>query len=238
MSKALLLLGSPRNTSVSRMLGETLLAGLAKRGWESQTLQLTGLLEAQEGRARLAGEFLGADLVILASPVYVDAPPAPVVHALEFLAGNPASPARDGAGPLPEARDASPGARPRHFAAVFTCGFPEASHTDICLDACRLFARDAELAWAGGLGVGGAGALDPRGLGRRSGMTANLRSALELAAASLAVGGDIPAEARRLAAKPFVPRWLYIPMAEIGWLAQAFKRGALFKLDGTPFRKS
>jgi len=61
VSKALLLIGSPKSNSVSGKLGQAMLAGLAARGWESQTLRLTGLLEAQEGRARLIGEFLGAE---------------------------------------------------------------------------------------------------------------------------------------------------------------------------------
>jgi hypothetical protein len=222
--KALLLLGSPREKSVSRMLGEALLARLAQRGFESAALRLTGLMEAQEGRARLSGEFLGADLVILASPVYVDAPPAPVMRALEFLAGEPSSRGSDGA-------------RPRRFTAVFSCGFPEAGHTDLCLDVCRLFARDAGLAWSGGLGVGGAGALDPSGLHKRAGMAAGLRRALDLSAASLSAGGNVPQEARELAARPLAPRWLYLLMAEAGWLVQAFKRGALFKLGDKPYGK-
>lgn len=220
MNKALLLIGSPRSQSVSRLLGEDLLRGLAASGFESETLVLPGLLETQEGRARLAGEFLGARLTILAAPVYVDALPAPVMRALEFLA---------------EGREpAKPG---RAFAALINCGFPEASHTDIAIGACRLFARDAGLGFAGGLGFGGGGALDARSLQKGSGAARSARRALDLAAKALAQGLPIPAEAAHLAARPAMPRWLYLFVSEIMWGVEAFKRGNLFKFGARPYRK-
>ena len=220
MSKALLLIGSPRSKSTSRVLGEALLEGLAARGWQSETLVLPGLLEAQEGRARLWGEFLGAELTILAAPVYADSPPAPVMRALEFLAEGPGQQAT-----------------PRRFAAVFNCGFPEPGHTAICLDVCRLFAREAGLAWAGGLGIGGGGAIDGARLAGRGNMTKNLRRALEMAADDLAGGRGISPEAQALAAAPIVPGWLYLLLAEAGWWREAWKRRTLFKLGSTPFGK-
>jgi NAD(P)H-dependent FMN reductase len=219
MNKALLLIGSPRKQSVSRLLGETLLGGLKARGFESETLPLPGLLETQEGRARLAGEFPGANLTILAAPVYVDALPAPAMRALEFLA---------------EGREpAKPG---RAFAALINCGFPEASHTDIAMAACRLFARDAGLTFAGGLGFGGGGALDAASLEKGGGPARHARRALDLAAQALAQGQPIPAEAVQLAARPAMPRWVYLLVSEIMWGAQAFKRGNLFKLGARPYR--
>lgn len=219
MNKALLLIGSPRKLSVSRLLGEDLLRGLTARGFETQTLVLPGLLETQEGRARLAGEFLGASLTILAAPVYVDALPAPAMRALEFLA---------------EGRDpAKPG---RAFAALINCGFPEASHSDIAMEACRLFARDAGLAFAGGLGFGGGGALDAASLEKGKGAARHARRALDMAAQALAQGLPIPAEAVQLAARPAMPRWAYLFVSEIMWRVEAFRRGNLFKLGARPYR--
>jgi hypothetical protein len=220
MSKALLLIGSPRSKSTSRVLGEALLEGLLARGWQCETLVLPGLLEAQEGRARLWGEFLGADLTILAAPVYVDSPPAPVLRALEFLAEEPGQKTMA-----------------RRFAAVFNCGFPEPGHTTICLDICRLFSREAGLEWAGGLGIGGGGAIDGARLAARGNMTRNLRRALEMAVENLADGHGISLEAQALAAKPIVPAWLYLLLAEAGWWVEAWKRRTLFKLGDRPFRK-
>ncbi len=202
------------------MLGEALLDRLARLGWQRRTLAVTGLMESQEGRARLSGEFLGADLTVLAAPVYVDAPPAPVVRAMEFLAEEPGQ-----------------GSRGRRFAAVFACGFPESFHTGVCLDACRLFAREAGLEWAGGLGVGGGGALGHGPLESRGRMARKVIRALDLAAEALDRGGSVPEEAVRLAGEPLIPHRLYLFLAEAGWLARAWKRRTLFKLGATPFRR-
>lgn len=218
MKKALLLVGSPRDRSTSQVLGQAIMDALAARGFQCGTLRLTGLLETQEGRARLLGEYLGADLVVLAAPVYVDAPPAAVMRALEFLAG-------------PE----NSTNRTKRFCAVFNCGFPESEHTDLSLDVCRLFARRAGLEWAGGLGTGQGGAMDGQPLEARGRITRPLRRALTLAAAALADELPVPQEAVDLAARPLAPHGLYLRMAELGWLAQAWKRRTLFRLDARPF---
>ena len=219
--QALLLLGSPRAGSVSASLGGYLLERLAEAGLVCDTVSLTGLLEAQEGRARLAAAVNMADVVVLAAPVYVDAPPAAVLRAMEFLGSDPLA--------------VRPG-RPRLLAAVTNCGFPEASHTALSLDMYALFAQTADLAWAGGLGVGGGGALHGKPLAAMGGAGRHVRKALDLAARSLAQGRPIPEEARELAARPAVPKWLYLLFAETGWKAQAWKRRTFFKLGNTPFR--
>lgn len=221
MTKALLLVGSPRDTSTSQVLGQAMLDALAAKGFACETLRLTGLLETQEGRARLLGAYLGADLIVLAAPVYVDAPPAAVMRALEFLAG-------------PE----NSTNRTKRLCAVFNCGFPEAEHTALCLDVCRLFAKQAGLQWAGGLGVGAGGAVNGKPLEARGRITRPLRRALALAAEALASGLPIPQEAVELAARPLLPRWLYLLMAQAGWLSQAMKRRTLFRLDARPFAEA
>lgn len=218
MTKALLLVGSPRDASTSQVLGQAMLDSLAANGFACETLRLTGLLETQEGRARLLGAYLGADLIVLAAPVYVDAPPAAVMRAMEFLAG-----------------EDTPQDRARRLCAVFNCGFPEAEHTSLCLDVCRLFAKRAGLQWAGGLGVGAGGAVDGKPLEARGRITRPLRRALAMAGDALARGLPIPQEAVELAARPLLPRWLYLLMAQTGWLSQALKRRTLFRLDARPF---
>ncbi|MFP5222763.1 MAG: NAD(P)H-dependent oxidoreductase [Acidobacteriota bacterium] len=218
MTKALLLAGSPRHTNTSQVLGQAILDALAANGFACETIRLTGLLDTQEGRARLLGAYLGADLVVLAAPVYVDAPPAAVMRALEFLAG-----------------EDTPQDRVRRLCAVFNCGFPEAEHTALSLDVCRLFAKRAGLQWAGGIGVGAGGAVNGQPLEARGRVTRPLRRALALAGDALARGLPIPQEAVDLAARPLLPAWLYLLMAQTGWLAQAWKRRTLFRLDARPF---
>lgn len=221
MRQALLLLGSPRKGSVSESLGGYLLEQLAGLGLGVDTLSLTGLLEAQEGRARLVSAVAAADVVIVAAPVYVDAPPAAVLRAMEFLGSEPLAP--------------RPG-RPRLCAAIVNCGFPEASHTALSLDIYRIFAQAAGLTWAGGLGVGGGEAFHGKPLAATGYLGCAVRRALDMAAQSLAAGQAIPDQACELAAKSLTPKGLYLLFGEISCLAQAWKRRTLFKLGSTPFR--
>jgi len=216
----LLLAGSPRGQGVSLMLGGELLARMAalNPALEQQTVRLTGLLDVQEGRARLLGAFAWADTVLLCAPVYVDAPPAQTLRAMEFLASEPWK-----------------GEPPKRFSAVICCGFPEAAHTDLSLDVCRIFARKAGLQWSGGLGVGGSGALGGASLASRGRMTAGLARALDMAAQALAQGLPVPDQARELAARPLMPKSLYLLLAEAGFLARAWKSRTLTRLNAKPY---
>lgn len=218
-TRALLLLGSPRKRGASAKMRDYLGDRLQESGCEVRRLQLTGLLGTEEGRARLAGDAAWAGLCLLATPVYVDGLPAPVVRALEFLS------------------DAPPVfAQGTRFAAVAVCGFPETEHTALCLDMCRLFARRAGVEFAGGLGVGGSGAFSNKPLEDQGALTLRLRQGLDQAALALARGEPVPQSAVSLAAGPHVNRRLYLFMGSIGMLARARKRRALGKLGQTPFQ--
>lgn len=218
--RALLLSGSPRRKGASAMLGAYLSARLTDLGLDVRRIHLTGLLETEEGRAKLAKDAAWAQLLVLCSPVYVDAPPAPVMRALEFLA--------DSAGGEPAGRT---------FAALFTCGFPETAHTRISLDICELFARRSGFAWGGGLGVGGGSALYGKTLEARGNMTRSLRASLDQAALALARGQVVPASAVAQAAKPLMPRLLYVLMATWGMVDNARKRRKFLQLWKKPFAK-
>jgi hypothetical protein len=100
----------------------------------------------RDERARLTARAVGAaDLFVLVTPLYVDAFPALATHALECIAD-----ARSGSSP------------PAQFAAVVNCGFPEPEHIRTALRIARHFAAAARYDWAGGLPLGGGGAVDPR----------------------------------------------------------------------------
>ena len=90
------------------------------------------------------------------------------------------------------------------FVAVVNCGFPELEHTRTALDICRAFARQAGLAWTGGLGLGGGEAIGGRPLEELGGMTRHVRRGLDLAAAALLAGRPIPEEALALLSRPMI----------------------------------
>ncbi|MFP5240122.1 MAG: NAD(P)H-dependent oxidoreductase, partial [Acidobacteriota bacterium] len=211
---------SPRAGGVSLMLGRELLERMAAldHATEPQILRVSGLLDAQEGRARLHAAFAWADTVVLSAPVYVDSPPAQVLRAMEFLAAEPWR-----------------GEEPKRFCALFCCGFPEAAHTGVSLAVSRIFARKAGLEWAGGLGFGGSGALGGESLAARGRMAAPVARALDMAARALLDGRPVPAEARELAANPLIPKPLYLLLAEAGFLAQAWKSRSITRLGAKPF---
>jgi multimeric flavodoxin WrbA len=219
--RALLLIGSPkRENSTSAALGGYVLEKLKAAGFSTKTMHVGHELRDDDGQL-LVGTVDAADLVILAVPLYVDAAPAPVTRMMERIARH--------------RRQAQPEKRPR-LAAIVNCGFPEARQNETALAIYRRFAEEAGLAWAGGLGIGMGGAIGGRAVEKLGGMGRHLRQALDLAADALAEGEDVPEEAIALAAKPFMPRWVYVAMAHLGWRRQAAANDAGRKLKDQPHK--
>ena len=120
------------------------------------------------------------------------------------------------------------------FLALVNCGFPEWEHNRTALEICRVFARQAGLAWMGGLGYGGGEAIKGRPLEELGGQTRSLRRGLDLAAEALLAGRTVPAEAQALLARPVVPSRLYTAIGTIGWLRAARRYGTLRRLRDRP----
>jgi NAD(P)H-dependent FMN reductase len=218
--RALLLGGSPRgDASVSSALLAHLATLLAERGLtvETESLQRSssGDPELRGLQARLAE----ADVVVLATPLYVDSLPGPVTAALELLARR---------------REPGSSSRPR-FLALVNCGFPEAVHNDTALAICRLFAKQARLEWIGGLGIGGGGMLAGRPLAELGARARSVTRALSLTADAIARGRVVPEEARRLVARRPIPRWLYRLMANWGFRQEARRYGTLARQGARPY---
>lgn len=141
--KALYLLGSgkPRGESTSEALARYLHAHLAPPGTQATPFEAfeakKTLHHDQEERLLFALD--RAELFVLATPLYIDSLPYPVIHALEAIA-----------------RHRRQGAAPCRFAAIVNSGFPEAKQSDLALRMCGVFAREAKLEWASGLALGGA----------------------------------------------------------------------------------
>jgi hypothetical protein len=160
-----------------------------------------------------------ADLVLLATPLYVDGLPYLVTRAMERVAARRTESASD-----PSVR----------FAAIVNCGFPEAQHNDVALAILQQFARASELEWAGGLSLGAGGVVHGEPLGE-TGRTAGIRKSLDQAAAALAAGKPIPQEAVERMAQPVIPARLYTLMGNFGWRRTAWHYGAHSRLGDRPF---
>ncbi len=206
--RAVLLVGSPRTRkSTSASLGGYLMNQLAARGIETETIQIYTTFNSAE-RTCLAFEKLDqADLVVLAFPLYVDSPPAPVIAALEKIAVHRSNVKTS-----------------QRFVAVANCGFPEAHHNDTALAICEEFAAQSDMTWLGSLSLGaGEGMVHGKPLNELGGQGAPFRKSLDLAAAALADGKSIPQQARDLLAKPLIPIWMYKLFGGMGWKQSAKK---------------
>ncbi len=213
--RALLLVGSPRGrASVSGAIAGHLESLLRGRGLTVATEHLQEHLRKDPELRKLAQRLDQADVVALATPLYVDSLPARVTEAFEILA---------------RARSQVPGPRAR-LLAVVNCGFPEAVHTDTALAICRAFAEQAKLDWIGGIGIGGGAMLAGKPLAELGGRARFVTRALDLTADAIAQGLVVPDEAQRLVRKPPIPRWLYRFAADWGFRQEARRHGIARRL--------
>ncbi len=220
--KVLLLVGSPRGAnSTSESLGTYLLERLAEKGLQTEKVRIYPALKTDDGIAGLLSATDHADIIVLAFPVYVDSLPAPVIKTLEFVAKH---------------RKANPPPARQLFLAITNCGFPETSHCETAVAICRRFAREAEFDWAGGLALGGGGALNGQALKQAGGMARNVIKSLDLAAGEIAQGGPVSQQALDLMARPVIPAWLYRFFGNWGWKEQAKKLNTQNRLKEQPYK--
>jgi multimeric flavodoxin WrbA len=220
--RALLIVGSPKtqSPSTSSALGSYLLERLGDRGWETESLTLRASLSREEGEAELLASIDRAGLILLVSPLYADALPFLVTKALAVIAGH---------------RRAAADPPPQRLMAIVNCGFPEPHQNSLALAICQEFAAQSGIAWTGGLALGAGGVIggQPLNMTKRSGPPAkHVIRALDLAAAALAEGSPVPAQAVRLMAKnpfPFMPfalwRWIYLRFGGKGFEREAARNG-------------
>lgn len=208
---ALLLIGSPKPAaSASRSFGEAMLGRLAARGAETRTVRVSPTFRSPDAMDRLMQDIDWADLVVLSFPLYVDSLPAPVVRLLETW-GHRACAGK------------TPAGHAVRLAALVQCGFPEARHCAPAIDVCEEFCRESGVGWAGALAFGCGGALAGRSPERSP--LAKAVPALDRAADELAVGREIPAEARQIVGRQFAPNWAYTLFGGLSWWWIGRKRG-------------
>ncbi len=204
-------------------MGNYLLERLRELGFAAEKLLIYRSLASDEGTKALWAATDSADLLVLSFPLYVDSLPALVIETLESLAGH---------------RQACGSLRKQRLLAIVQCGFPETHQNDTALAICRRFAKEAGFEWAGGLALGGGVAIDGRPLSEVKGMARNVIKALNLSADALGRGEPVPQEAVRLMAKPLMPTWLYLWVAEWNWRRRAKKHKVLDELDARPYKST
>jgi hypothetical protein len=213
--------GSPKgDKSISESLGDYLVSRLTDNGWTADKVRVHEAMKTEEGRAHLHTSVADADLVVLVFPNYVDSLPAPVIAAAEMLA---------------QTRRKTPAAKAQQLLAIVTSGFPESQQSATALAICRRFAAETGFAWAGGLALGGSGAIAGKPLREAGPVARNITKALDMAAVALNAGNPVPPEAAALMGKLLVPTPLYIWMGNRGLLRRAKEHGAEKNLYDRPF---
>ena len=91
------------------------------------------------------------------------------------------------------------------------------------------------MGWAGGLALGAGPLLDRRPLREAGDVARPVMQALDLAAAALAEGQDVPAEAVELMGRPLISRWRYVLTSNLAWLRWGLRFGTLTKLSARPY---
>ena len=210
--RAALVIGSAKikGTSVSETMARALAARLNQAGVSTEIHFAVEFLHEEKALATARG-IAEADLLVLVTPLYVDSFPALATRMLESVARVRAGSGASGSG---------------RFALVVNCGFPEAEHNRTVLRMARHFAESAGYEWAGGLPLGGGGAINPGApLDAQRGPAEHVKRALDGAAASWARGAGVATEAIEAMAKAPMPDAIYRLMGDLGWRYQAHKHG-------------
>ncbi|MBY0492225.1 MAG: NAD(P)H-dependent oxidoreductase [Gemmatimonadaceae bacterium] len=222
--EALVLVGSakPRGESTSEALGMELLERLALQGVNGRIAHVHRDANDPRSLATLVASVRSVDLLVLATPVYIDALPWLMTRALEAIADD-----RRGLFDPP----------PLAVAMIANCGFPEARHCAVARTIGALFARDALATWAGALQLGGGELMHGRALPEAGHLLARLAPALDRAARALAAGDRLGDDEILAFQDPLVPRLAYTAVDGAGWLWTAAHEGAVLRLWERPDRQ-
>ncbi|PKM82854.1 MAG: hypothetical protein CVU89_01580 [Firmicutes bacterium HGW-Firmicutes-14] len=189
-------------------MGDYLLEGLQKNGFQTSKINIYKLLASDNGSEELINAVNTCDILIISSPLHVDSTPAMVVRAMEIIAGS---------------RRGKKQVKNQSMLAICNCGIPEAHQNHTALSIYRYFARDAGFAWVGGLALGGGGSINGQPLAKLGGRAKNVIRSLDLTVAALVNANPIQEEAVNLMEKFIFPHWLYLLFGNIGWRIQARK---------------
>lgn len=205
---AALLVGSAKikGTSASETLAHALAARLEASGVKTELHFVTEFLH--DANAEQAARAVGAaDLLVLVTPMYIDALPALATHALETIA-----------------KQRTEKSVFDRFVLLINCGFPEPEQTRTALRIAQHFATSAGYHWAGALPLGGGGLVNPKvPLDQQHGPAEHVKHALDSAASALARGDNVPTAALEAMLKPPISDVLYRLIGNLGWRYQAHR---------------
>jgi len=221
----LLLIGSPRGErSNSHAIGKFLVDKLEEKGLVSEEAFVIRLVNTRDGMERLLKSIDNADIIVFATPLYVDSFPSPTIKAMELIH---------------EHRKAALPTKSQLLVAIVNSGFPEKEQMDIALKIMRNFAQASNFKWGGGIRVGWGMALNSEPLSEKKGMTRKLTRGLSLASNALSMGQPISEEAEELASTLFVPLFVAKSMTRLfgnrDWNKQAKENNANSKMYDQPY---
>ncbi|MCA9618641.1 MAG: flavodoxin family protein [Myxococcales bacterium] len=212
----------PKGTSTSESLGGYLVDALVARGWTSEAVHVAHTVRiGRDQSPKLVEAVRRADLVVAATPLYVDALPALVLQGLRNLE---------------LAAKAEPGPMPA-ILPIVQCGFPEAGHNALAVDILADAAGRIGMPWVGHLAMGGGGIIDGMPLKERGGVVHHQAAALDAVAARLDEGGTVDEAMGQEFATPAIPGAAYRAIGQVGWVALALKHGSLLKLWDRPMEE-
>jgi len=224
LQRVLLLIGSPRGAqSTSASLGSYLLSEMEKQGAETGVINLYQYMKSDEGRNDLVDAVNQADILVFASPLYIDCLPAPVIAVLEMI------------------RDRRMVSQPpwrQRLIALVNSGFPEPEQNATALAIYRQFAKEAEFGWAGGLAFAPGAVINGKPLGDAGFAARNARKSLEIAAGALVRGEPVPSGAAKLADKPLASTWMFLLNANRSWKHKVKDKAVWKAIESRPFRKT
>lgn len=211
VQSAAILIGSPKvkGSSASEQMARALSKKLEAAGVQTELHFATEFVHNNELTLARARAMAARQLLILATPLYIDSFPSLTIHALEQLHR-----ARQQDHP------------PAHFALIINCGFPEPEHNRTAIRQAQHFSTQSGYAFGGALPLGGGGVLTPdQDLEQARGPILHIAQALSLAAATLPHSGAVSPEAIEKMMTSPIPDLLYRLLGDLGWRWQAHQSG-------------
>jgi NAD(P)H-dependent FMN reductase len=202
--KILLLNGSPKKTGSKKPLeicvSQMLLNTLEQRF--SNNNEIIRLRAVRSALSDFVNNIAGSDILIIASPLYVDAIPSHLLRLLDEATDILAEKALN----IP-------------VYVIVNCGFFEAEHNRNCLKIFKAFCLRAKLSYAQGLAVGAGGMIGEMPI------DSFIWNKLSRAIDKLAENAETCRPGEDIYCIPRVPRFLYILLGNRGWKHIGKKNG-------------